>query len=267
MSSMSSINGGKTVEEEANEKLQAMQDMFTSTRPVSVLHLKGTDLDDPDLHPVPLSGETQDLTEEIWARRRSSVATAASSFVSPSPSSTSLSQHGDAFPSDRREWQLQPSLGSSSNLEFPVKVKQVQNDAGVLPGWIEAIGIDANYQPPDHKPALACMCIYILPVLPGSPTNNKIYRAVYLAQKTQACLTAAIATKCGLDPISVLRTTMLNAQGLTVLIDDDVIQQMKEGQDMKVEVIEMEDASPPEWNPNVDIKHIEPRGYELKLIY
>lgn len=59
---------------------------------------------------------------------------------------------------------------------------------------------------------------------------------------------------------------MVKAQGLTILVDDDVIQQMKEGQDMKVEVIEMEDASPPEWT-NGDVKHMEPRGYELKLIY
>lgn len=274
MSSASSVVGGKTAEEEANEKLQTMQDMFTSTRPVSVLYLRGTDLDDPDLHPVQLSGETQDLTEEIWARRRSSVATTASSFVSPSPSSTSLSQQGEHYSPEKREWvergyhPLQPNLGSSTSLEIPVKVKQVQNDTGMLSGWIEAIGIDPTYHPPEHNPPPACLCVYILPALPGSPTNNStIYRAVYLSQRTQACFTAAVAAKCGLDPISVLRTTMVNAQGLTILVDDDVIQQMKEGQDMKVEVIEMEDASPPEWNTNGDVKHIEPRGFELKLIY
>lgn len=292
MSSASSVGGGKTAEEEANEKLQTMQDMFTSTRPLSVLYLRGTDLDDPDLHPVQLSGDTQDLTEEIWARRRSSVATTTSSFVSPSPSSASLSQHGDNFSPERREWversyqQLQPGLGSTTSLEIPVKVKQVQNETTMLSGWIEAIGIDPSYQPPEHKTPPACkyyrpliheihsltlvlgMCVYILPVLPGSPTNNStIYRAVYLTQRTQACFTAAIAAKCGIDPISVLRTTMVNAQGLPVLVDDDVIQRMKEGQDMKVEVIEMEDASPPEWNTNGDVKHIEPRGYELKLVY
>lgn len=271
MSSASSVAGGKTTEEEANEKLQTMQDMFTSTRPVSVLYLRGTDLDDPDLHPIQLSGEPQDLTEEIWARRRSSVATTASSFISPSPSSTSQGEH---YSPEKREWvergyhQLQPGLGSSTNPEIPVKVKQVQNDASMLPGWIEAIGIDPTYQPSEHKPAPACMCVYILPALPGSPTiNSTVYRAVYLTQRTQACFTAAVAAKCGIDPISVLQTTMVNAQGLTVLVDDDVIQQMKEGQDMKVEVIEMEDASPPEWNTNGDVKHIEPRGYELRLSY
>jgi len=164
MSSAGSIAGGKTAEEEANEKLQTMQDMFTSTRPVSVLYLRGTDLDDPDLHPVQLSGETQDLTEEIWARRRSSVATTASSFISPSPSSTSLSQQGDHYSPEKREWvergyhPLQPGLGSSTNLEIPVKVKQVQNDTSMLSGWIEAIGIDPTYQPSEHKPTPACKC-------------------------------------------------------------------------------------------------------------
>ena len=162
VSSASSITGGKTAEEEANEKLQVMQDMFTSTRPVSVLYLRGTDLDDPDLHPVQLSGEMQDLTGGTWARRRSSVATTASSFISPSPSSASLSQHGDNLSADRREWTergfrpLQHSIGSSTNLEIPVKVKQVQNDAGMLSGWIEAIGIDTNYQPPEQKHSTAC---------------------------------------------------------------------------------------------------------------
>ena len=163
VSSASSLTGGKTAEEEANEKLQAMQDMFTSTRPVSVLYLRGADIDDPDLHPVQLSGEMQDLINENWVRRRSSVATTASSFVSPSPSSTSLSQHGDSLSTDRREWTergfrpLQHSLGSSKSLEIPVKVKQVQNDnTGMLSGWIEAIGIDTNYQPPEQKPSTAC---------------------------------------------------------------------------------------------------------------
>ncbi|KAF8461043.1 CP2 transcription factor-domain-containing protein [Kalaharituber pfeilii] len=270
MSSASSVGGGKSAEEEVNEKLQAMQDMFTSTRPVSVLYLRGTELDDPDLHPVQLLGDPQDLTDDAWARRRSSVATTASSFVSPSPSSASLSQHGDNFPTDRREWaergyqQLQSGVNGS---EIPVKVK-VNNDAGILSGWIEAIGIDSNYRPPADRPQRACMCIYILPILPGSPTNNQLYRAVYLPQRTQACLTDAIAAKCGIDTSSVVRTTMVNAQGLTVLVDDDVIQQMKEGQDIKVQVIDIEEESPPDWNnSNGDVKHLDTRSYELKLIY
>ena len=288
MSSAGSVNGGKSAEEDANEKLASMQDMFTSTRPVSVLYLRGVELDDPDLYPVHLSGETQDLADELWARRRSSVATTASSFVSPSPSSASLSQLGENFPSEARDWvgngfqPLQPTMAAST-MDIPVKVK-THNEAGMLSGWIEAIGIDSNYHPPPEKTVKACefmhlsnktlplmllpgMCIYILPVLPGATNNNQIYRAVYLNQRTHTCLTASIAAKCGIDSASVLRTTLVNAQGLNILVDDEVIQQMKEGQDMKVEVIEIDDDSSSDSMTNGDVKHMEPRGYELKLIF
>lgn len=273
MSSASSVAGGKSAEEEANEKLLAMQEMFTSTRPVSVLYLRGSDLDDPDLHPVQLAGDVHDLNEEVWNRRRSSVATTASSFVSPSPSSTSLSALAESFSPERRDWAdrgyhtIPPTMGTTNGSEVPVKVKTV-NEAGMLSGWIEAIGIDSSYRPPSEKPPRASMCIYILPVLPGSPSNNQYYRAVYLAQRTQASLTASIAAKCGLDPALVLRTTLVNSQGITILIDDEVVQQMPEGQPMKVQVTEISDSeSPPEWNTNGDMKPLDTRGYELKLLY
>lgn len=60
MSSVSSAGGGgarMTMEEDLHFKLQTLQDMFTSTRPVSVLYLRGEELDDPDLHPVSLPGD------------------------------------------------------------------------------------------------------------------------------------------------------------------------------------------------------------------
>jgi hypothetical protein len=125
MSSTSSAGGGNRVpqEEDLHYKLRAMQDMFTSTRPVSVLYLRGTEEDDPDVYPVALVGEPVDLMKVEgglaggmggpggWqgggmgpgigmdshrgrgSIRSGSVATTASvtgSLVSPSPSSISL---------------------------------------------------------------------------------------------------------------------------------------------------------------------------------
>src|SRR5208282_6381139 len=64
MSSASSAGGGRLPQEEdLHFKLQTMQDMFTSTKPVSVLYLRGAEEDDPDLHPVALPGEPLDLTK------------------------------------------------------------------------------------------------------------------------------------------------------------------------------------------------------------
>ena len=161
MSSASSVGGGRTQEEDTNVKLASMQDMFTSTRAVSVLYLRGSEIDDPDLHPVYLPGEVPELSEDVWARRRSSVATTnttASSFVSPTSSSASQSsQHGDAFNSlERRDWEReyqplpppqQPHHPGVS--DAPVRVK---SDTGMLSGWIEAIGIDSSYNPPPERP-------------------------------------------------------------------------------------------------------------------
>lgn len=44
-----------------------------------------------------------------------------------------------------------------------------------------------------------------------------------------------VATKCGVEPTRILRTTHVHEKGLQVLVDDDVINELPEGQDMLVE--------------------------------
>ena len=160
MSSASSVGGSRAQEEDASARVASMQDMFTSTRAVSVLYLRGSEIDDPDLHPVYLPGEVPEISESVWVRRRSSVATTnttGSEFVSPTPSSASLSsQHGDGFSSpERREWErgfqpLPPPQQQPHHTEIPIRVKS-SSDAGLLSGWIEAIGIDPSYNPPPER--------------------------------------------------------------------------------------------------------------------
>ncbi|RPA98891.1 hypothetical protein L873DRAFT_1828325 [Choiromyces venosus 120613-1] len=280
MSSASSVGGGRTQEEDANAKLANMQDMFTSTRAVSVLYLRGSEIDDPDLHPVHLPGEMPEISEDVWARRRSSVATTnttASSFVSPTPSSASISsQHGDTFNSpERRDWErgfqpLPPPQQQPHHLgvsDAPVRVKP---DTGMLSGWIEAIGIDSSYNPPPESILKPVMSIYILPVPIGSPPQaNQYYRAVYLQARTSSCLATSIASKCGIDSSTVLRTVHVNPRGLTILVDDEFVREMPEGQDMKVQAIEIREESPfaspqeSEGEAGAAAKN----GWELRLIY
>ena len=61
MSSNSESGGRPAAEEDLHLKLASLQDMFSSTRPVSVLYLKGDDNDDPDVHPVQLTGSPPEL--------------------------------------------------------------------------------------------------------------------------------------------------------------------------------------------------------------
>jgi hypothetical protein len=241
MSSASSVTGPRCQDDDTNARLKAMQDMFSSTRPVSVLYLRGESADDPDLYPVRLPGELDG--EESWAvHRRASVATTnttASSVLSPSPSSLSLSSRRCGSFSPEKDWEKNNAYHSLQN-EVPVRVNTTNED-GMLSGWIEAVGVDASYKPPAEKPTKAAMCVYILPIFPDQSEKISYYRAVYLKNRSASCLSNSIAFKCGVDSSTIYRTVYINPRGLTVLLDDDLVSEMNEGQDMKVQLREIID--------------------------
>lgn len=114
------------------------------------------------------------------------------------------------------------------------------------------------------------MCIYILPVLPGQPEGaNHYHRAVYLMERTAQSLIAGVAAKCGIDSSSVARISYVTSRGLNVQVDDDFVRQMTEGQDMKVQAVEIEESgtlSPPQdYDQKAGQK--DARGWELRLVY
>jgi hypothetical protein len=176
MSSASSTSGARApAEEDLHIKLGSLQDMFSSTRPVSVLYLKGEEHDDPDLHPVHLSATPQELAKidtnvdaQMWEGPQSQAGT--SSIVSPTPSSQSLhsdKHHASSFqrphpfqPPSRmssNEWRSMPQtatgdlkgmVGSAVGSDVPTKVQRPYADDHALSGWIEALGVDQTYQPP-----------------------------------------------------------------------------------------------------------------------
>lgn len=176
MSSVNSNSGARVpAEEDLHMKLAALQDMFSSTRPVSVLYLKGEDQDDPDLHPVQLSTSPAELSKidttadaQMWEAQESQ--TGASSVVSPTPSSQSLQsekRRGSTFqrpqpfqPPSRmssNEWRSAPQTatgdlkamgGIHGGADVPTKVQRPYSDDHALSGWIEALGVDQTYQPP-----------------------------------------------------------------------------------------------------------------------
>lgn len=182
MTSDSDTGTRPPAEEDLHLKLATLQDMFTSTRPVSVLYLRGEDLDDPDMHPVQLVGEPTDLTKldtnpdsiPLW-ERQSSHTGAPSTIVSPTPSSQSIHSSGRkgsvfqqptpfAPPSrvNSNEWRgmqqtatgdLQPvqTQTLSGISDVPVKIQKPQAADGTLAGWIEALGVDYSYQPPPER--------------------------------------------------------------------------------------------------------------------
>jgi hypothetical protein len=297
MSSASSAGGRLPVEEDLHFKLQTMQDMFTSTRPVSILYLRGSEEDDPDLHPVALVGEPLDLTKvdsrgsALWQQRTSDHSSTAgtSSFVSPSPSSISLQSQGrTSAPNSGGQWDFQslaPTDVTSSNPQQlaspPDQLTKIPktDDAGSLSGWIEALGVYSSYKPPVTESLIKPVaCFYILYRDPAQPDKHEYYRAVYLMQKTLKDLTNSIAVKWNLEPTRILRTLHVLDRGLEVEMDDDVIRELAEGQDLIMEITEVQNQVKREWEMSIDVvvdsdissgtqNVVQTEGYELRLIF
>jgi CP2 transcription factor len=295
MSSTSSAGGRVPMEEDLHFKLQTMQDMFTSTRPVSILYLRGAEEDDPDLHPVMLPGEPLDLTKVdsreslSWQQRgsiRSSSTTGTSSLVSPSPSSISLQSQGLAsasIPAPSSQWGTFQSVtpadvqGSNPQPDQLTKIPRT-DDSGSLSGWIEALGVDSSYRPPVERPIKPVACFYVQHRDPLNPERHEYHRAVYLMQRTLKDFTNGIAWKWNLEPTKIRRAVHVLQKGLEVVVDDDTIRELSEGQDMILEIVKLDSQqSKHEWEMSVDVvvdsdagatqNVVHSEGYELRLIF
>ncbi|KAF2743673.1 CP2 transcription factor family protein-like protein [Sporormia fimetaria CBS 119925] len=307
MSSASSASGSRpAAEEDLHLKLASLQDMFSSTRPVSVLYLKGEEHDDPDLHPVQLTGTNQDLSKidtnvdtTMWEQQSSH--TGASSIVSPTPSTQSLHsggrrrssfQHSAPFPPSRQpsnEWRSNPqtATGDINSLsaipdgdDVPRRVERPYSDNRALSGWIEAIGVDPSYVPPPEPMFKPVACFFVQPrIVPQPPTDN-YFRAIYLLERTLKALVEGICRKMEIEPTKVTRTIRVNQKGIQVMMDDEAVQAIPEQQDMSAEFQEVSPPQPPmkrEWDAGptdiqVDgdvgiVENVHSTGYELRLLF
>ena len=274
MSSITSNSGRGGGEDDLTTKLMNLQDMFTSTRPASVLYLRGVDEDDPDLYPVKLSGEPQtlirtDSTETSAWERQSSQTGPPSSMASPTPSNKSLSGSGKdltfqqptPLPGASRvnssDWRNQPQSApmdlQTTNPQHlasppdnqPLKIQTRSPKSGTLSGWIEALGVDQTYQPPaDQRVVKPIACFYIQPRMAGRASSDKFYRAIYLTGRSLKDFVNAAARKCNIEPTQVLRTYRFSREGLHILFDDECIRELPEGQDMTAEFCEVQIETP-----------------------
>jgi len=177
---------GKALKHAAEEdlpfKLQTIQDMFASTRPVSVLYVRGQEQDDPDLYPIQLKGEPLDLVEvgpeesPAWQQRISSRSIAGTStLMSPLPSPGPAQSRGivhsrcEALASaelltHRQRGRFQ-SMAPTSKLQQsnsqhlpsppdqPVEVQLSQQDSpGTSARGIEPFTVDSSPRPPPERP-------------------------------------------------------------------------------------------------------------------
>ena len=145
-------SGRLSAEEDMHVKLTTMQDMFTSTRPVSVLYLRGAEQDDPDLFPVHLSGE-RDMQllarEETWESKPSAASspTSSTSPILSSMSTITLNRRVSIFQEPPRTGSdLWPEQKASIQQSTEQAIKEPKRES-VQASSIFAIGVDAAYEP------------------------------------------------------------------------------------------------------------------------
>ncbi|KAL8828817.1 MAG: hypothetical protein Q9191_002374 [Dirinaria sp. TL-2023a] len=302
-SSVSSQNSGgrPAFDDDLHTKLASTEAMFTSTRPVSLLHLKGYPEDDPDQYPVTLPGQRADVPQSgtvsrkaSWDTRQStgtSQATPTTSCLeSPTPAPQSMQSQSQppmeehavlqnsAFYSASRhasvDWdnftplgntQLKhsaidagPVLGSEA-----VKIQKGPCD-GAFPDWFEALGVDPSYKAPPERPIKPVACFYVLIKVKGRAPEDDYYRAVYLMARTVEDLIRSITTKCQVEPSRVRRATRVNSKGLKIMVDDEVVQELPEGQDMAVEFSAIDSAVSFKQEPGQAVPQL---PLEMRLMY
>lgn len=259
-------SGGRpALEEDLHSKLQTLQDMFSSTRPYSLLYLKGYEDDDPDSYPVALPGQLSDSIPGKSLSRETSREQKASEVTSPTNSSVSLlSAHSmpAVAPATAQSDLHNLSTGSLlqddwdafthfTNPNFPhhdqnaaqafpgpaIKIQRIQSVADV-PHWIDTTGIDPEYKAPPSRTIKPIACIYALLKLPGKMANDDCYQAVYLTERNVTDLVTKLATRCDIEPSRITRTVQVNHKGLKIMVDNAVVRELPEGQDMVVEFAE-----------------------------
>lgn len=107
--------------------------------------------------------------------------------------------------------------------------------------------VDSDYEPPAERPikprktknpvqheianALTEACFYVR----QKDAAKGYYRAVYLVHRTVKDLINGISHKFQIDPLRVTQVTHVNSKGLHIIVDEDVVRELPEGQDMLVE--------------------------------
>jgi hypothetical protein len=175
---------------------------FTSALPVSVLALQGDEHDDLDQLAASLTLATPTSTQSDSADTRSD-----------------SNSDGRSDRSSRR-LACRPLLDA--------KVTSVDPPPGKIHPVEDLAGQQANLS--------VVACFYINVQCDGRVDDY--YRAIYLTQRTVRELVSHLSKHSNIQPKNIARVVHVNQTGLPILVDDDVVQNILEGQDMIANFVE-----------------------------
>ncbi|KAL1958128.1 hypothetical protein VTO42DRAFT_5168 [Malbranchea cinnamomea] len=209
--SASEWRGSRYDLEEADDQtnLAILQNKLSSSRPVSILYLRGDDSDLPDF----CHAFVQNVMESVHFH-------ATSGFVTDSKKPFS-------------QWPVHPVSSS------PLGNAQVESLEIPQHQTVQNIAVDSE------RPSAAVAGFYI-----RTPSET-YYRAIYLAQRTVDDLVRAITGKYNVDFAQVELVLHIDQKGRQIVVDDEVVRALPEGQDMIIEFVQQsdDDDTPTRDNP------------------
>ncbi|KAK5790388.1 hypothetical protein VI817_007675 [Penicillium citrinum] len=183
-------------------KLEAMQISAQSCLPENPLVLRAAEKDDPELHPTQYLHPSLEKMDGNDYRRSSS-------------SGKSSYQNSDSM-----EKEMPSSSTATSN------VGEAFDDA------LSTISFNSE------RSTGPAACFYIKLCKNDEPTNE-YYRAIYPRGRTVHDLKSALSHKILPDPADIAQILYINPAGLKVVVDDEFVQEIAEGQSMILRIIDI----------------------------
>lgn len=156
------------------------------------------------------------------------------------------------------------------------------DETGNFGDWIEALDVDSLNRAPPEQTVKPVTRFYVRrKPEPSEPDAGKYYKEIHLMQRTLDEFVTRITSKWNVDSNCVTRVVRTLQSGLEVEMDDDAIQQLAEGQDITLEIVELhislEQSVSRERHTRLDdapsdeveapAQMLQQNGYELRLTF
>jgi hypothetical protein len=224
--------------------------LFSSARQVSVLGFCGAEQDDPDLHPVTLPRGTDDLIKnECMDNQHMEDAT-----MAPIRYSTELNV---------RSYRHQSPINIQHPLEFPgIPAGDMQNSVSpaTLSSTAGSYCYFRIYFVASYLPYLVTVACFYVQINQNGKLAPSYHHAIYLAERTSLDLKEKLCEKMLVDPRLIARILWGNSNGLEVMVDDDMVQHIPEGQIMTADISEVSCIE-------VASAGLKPSVAEIKLVF
>ncbi|EQL33776.1 hypothetical protein BDFG_04304 [Blastomyces dermatitidis ATCC 26199] len=233
------------------------QDMISSTSPVSLLNLREDNQDTVDFSAAFVLNETQKSESELFTHQADGTFLPTIYMEAGTLDTSSSTPRDDYVNSPLQACRREQSTFRNSSIDVDFqhvltdwsRILRLRSENQLLTdqyaesfferlnGRIEAVDIDATCSLSSRHLAKSVACFYVRLRHTDIQNVDGYYHAVYIAQRTVTNLLNSISKMSGVSLSEKTRVFHITPNGLKVIIDDRVVQELPEGQDMTAEFV------------------------------